>query len=95
MKIARSAILTAECGLMGLRPHDLRHNVTTMLAESSESSEHIIMSIVGHLSNETRRCSRQHHKFRHDLEYWKRKADDERRRKQLNSKDLNGRDGQI
>jgi integrase len=44
--------LTAECGLKGLRPHDLRHHAITKLAESSEASEQTIMSIAGHVSIE-------------------------------------------
>jgi hypothetical protein len=38
--------------LKGLRPHDLRHHAITKLAESSEASEQIIMSIAGHVSIE-------------------------------------------
>ena len=44
--------LTAECGLKGLRPHDLRHHAITKLAESSANSEQTIMSIAGHVSIE-------------------------------------------
>jgi integrase len=44
--------LTRECGLAGLRPHDLRHHAITRLAESSEASEQTIMSIAGHVSRE-------------------------------------------
>jgi len=44
--------LTKECGLAGLRPHDLRHHAITRLAESSEASEQTIMSIAGHVSRE-------------------------------------------
>jgi len=44
--------LTRECGLAGLRPHDLRHHAITKLAESSEASEQTIMSIAGHVSRE-------------------------------------------
>lgn len=44
--------LTKEAGLVGLRPHDLRHHAITKLAESSESSEQTIMAIAGHVSRE-------------------------------------------
>jgi integrase len=44
--------LTAECGLKGLRPHDLRHTAITKLAESTDASEQTIMSIAGHVSVE-------------------------------------------
>jgi integrase len=44
--------LTRECGLAGLRPHDLRHHAITKLAESSEASEQTIMAIAGHVSRE-------------------------------------------
>jgi integrase len=44
--------LTQECGLAGLRSHDLRHHAITRLAESSEASEQTIMSIAGHVSRE-------------------------------------------
>jgi integrase len=44
--------LTKECGLAGLRPHDLRHHAITRLAESSEASEQTIMSIAGHVTRE-------------------------------------------
>jgi integrase len=44
--------LTAECGLKGIRPHDLRHTAITKLAESPDASEQTIMSIAGHVSVE-------------------------------------------
>jgi len=44
--------LTAECGLKGFRPHDLRHTAITKLAESPDASEQTIMSIAGHVSVE-------------------------------------------
>src|SRR5262249_22785347 len=43
--------LTAEAGLSGLRPHDLRHHAITKLAES-QASEQTIMAIAGHVSRE-------------------------------------------
>ena len=44
--------LTEEAGLVGLRPHDLRHHAITKLAESSEASEQTVMAIAGHVSRE-------------------------------------------
>ncbi len=44
--------LTAECGLKGLRPHDLRHHCITKLVESPEASEAAVMAIAGHVSVE-------------------------------------------
>jgi len=50
--------MTTECGLRGLRPHDLRHHAITKLAESSANSEQTIMSIAGQVSIEMLRyCS--------------------------------------
>ncbi len=89
--------LTAECGLKGLRPHDLRHHAITKLAESADASEQTIMSIAGHVSVEMLRHYshiRQEAKRKavaaldsgtitSQLDTWKRNADDERRRKLL------------
>jgi integrase len=93
---------TAECGLKGLRPHDLRHHAITKPAESSEASEQTIMSIAGHVSVEMLRYYshvRQEAKreavaaldngtITSQLDKWKKNADDERRHKQLKSKNL-------
>ena len=44
--------LTGEAGLDGLRPHDLRRQAITKLAQSSEASEQTIVAIAGHVSRE-------------------------------------------
>jgi len=101
--------LVENCGLKGLRPHDLRHHAITKLAESAEASEQTIMSIAGHVSVEMLRHYshiRQEAKRRavatldnvtitSQLEKWQQKADAERRPKLLSCKPLIGRDGQI
>lgn len=73
--------LTTECGLKGLRPHDLRHHAITKLAESAANSEQTIMSLAGHVSVEMLRY------YSHIRQDAKRKAvatlDDERITSQL------------
>ena len=94
--------LTAECGLKGLRPHDLRHHAITKLAESADASEQTVMSIAGHVSVDVLRYYshiRQEAKRKavaaldnveitSQLDKWKKNADDERRHKQHKSKYL-------
>jgi integrase len=94
--------LTAECGLKGLRPHDLRHHCVTKLAESADASEQTVMAIAGHVSAEMLRhyshvrlearrkavAALDNVTITSQLEGWKQKADHERRHKLLNSKSL-------
>jgi len=94
--------LTVECGLKGLRPHDLRHHCITKLVESADASEQTVMSIAGHVSREmlahyshVRLEARRKAVAALDcvtitsqLDKWKKNADDERRHKQLKSKNL-------
>jgi integrase len=94
--------LTAECGLKGLRPHDLRHHCITKLVESADASEQTVMSIAGHVSREmlahyshvrleARRkavAALDNVTITAQLENWKKIADDERRRKLLKINDL-------
>ena len=91
--------------MKGLRPHDLRHHAITKLAESSEASEQIIMSIAGHVSIEMLRH------YSHIRQEAKRKAvagldnvtigeveggnGREGETELSEIKELNGRDGQI
>jgi integrase len=100
--------LTEEAGLVGLRPHDLRHHAITKLAESP-ASEQTIMAIAGHVSREMlehyshirQEAKRKalealdHVTITSQFAKWEADAQKAKERKPAKTKEKIGRDGQI